>query len=107
MQWYNNITNELQSDKPGSTLVDQDYWQSLYIDWSEVADDFRPPIPVPTTKEIYESINSIYSTKLRQILTAIQQATAMGNIDTVNKLNVTFAKAQAEWKMKLQEVVKT
>lgn len=29
MQWYNSVTNELQSEKPMSTIVNYEYWLEL------------------------------------------------------------------------------
>jgi hypothetical protein len=46
MQWHNSKTGELQSEKPGATIVSQEYWDSLYSDWEQVSLDFRPPVPL-------------------------------------------------------------
>lgn len=43
--WYNEQTNELQSEKPGATIVDEALWQEIYGKvWKNVPADFTPPV---------------------------------------------------------------
>jgi hypothetical protein len=66
------------------------------------------PAPEPTAEETkqrqYSNINTTYSTKLTQILTAIQMASARSDTVTVAKLNTTYVSVQAEWVTKIKAV---
>lgn len=55
MQWYNKATNVLQSKKPGANIVSQEYWDSLYSEWTQIADDFTLPTPIEQLKKSKES----------------------------------------------------
>lgn len=89
MQWYNSKTNELQSDKPGATIVCPETWQSLYGDWTQVDDGFRPPDPLPISEQlnapILAQITALEQKQLRPLREfALGDATALPRIQSID-----------------------
>lgn len=68
MLWYNQVTKELQSNKPYTGFIREDLIPTLYPDWVQVEDDFVPVIE----KDINEQIADI-ETKYQVRLVAINE----------------------------------
>jgi len=99
----NYIQGSLQRDKPNKHQIGE-YWEQNHPNWREVSDSFIPPAPVLTKTEIYANINTTYSTRLSNIITAIQMAEARGDTVTVAKQQANYTATQAEWKQKIKAV---
>jgi hypothetical protein len=94
--WYNNKTNELQSDPPYlGSYMDQDLVIKIYSDWTQVAEDFIPPVPELSPEEKRNNLILALNAEYEGILSDLEKSfvAALMNGDTSTQADIKAEKA--------------
>ena len=68
-QWYNKVTGELTSEKPGGGhYYDPDVFKERFSEWEEKDDSFRPPVDAAKEKaEKLADLSKTFATQLQDL----------------------------------------
>jgi len=103
MIWYNKKTNELSSAAPwGDHYYDSEIRAELFADWSQVADDFIPPVPETTKGEKMAALDAEYQPQFMELAQNLGVATLDGNQTAITGIKDDYATLKAEYTEKME-----